>query len=132
MIQTRTEKVIDVHDWDELVQTTYGRPYSFQQQDGCKQRQRVELTIPDETYDYKNDTIPEVVNHEDMGVSFKSWLERDPKQLLNELRPDWDDGLHGRDLWWERNFYPDVQMVANDLHEKGLIEADTYTIDIDW
>lgn len=131
-ISTRTEQVIAVGDWDHLVETTYGRPYSFQQQDGCKERQRVTLTIPDETYDFENDTVPEVVNHEDMGVSFKAWLERDPKQLLNGLRPDWGTGLSSLNLWWERNFYPTVGMVANDLHAKGLIEAGTYTIDIDW
>lgn len=126
-ISTRTEQVIDVGDWDQLVIDTYGRPYSFQQQDGCKERQRVKITIPDEAYDYENDTVPEVVNHEDMGVSFKAWLERDAKQKLPNESGSWSLGL-----WWERNFYPDVQMIANDLHEKGLIEAGTYTIDIDW
>ena len=131
-ITTRTEQVIDAGDWDNLVETTYGRPYSFQQQDGCKERQRVKITIPDDADDYENDTVPEVVNHEDMGVSFKAWLERDPKQLLNGLRPDWDSGTGSLNLWWERNFYPDVQMVANSLYRMELIEAGTYTIDIDW
>lgn len=131
-VKTRTEQVIEVSDWDQLVIDTYGRPYSFQQQDGCKERQRVKIRIPDEAYDFENDTIPEVVNHKDMAVSFKAWLERDPKQLLSEIRPDWDNGKSGLRLWWMRNFYPDVQMIANDLHEKGLIEAGVYTIDIDW
>ena len=36
------------------------------------------------------------------------------------------------DLWWKRNFYPDIEMVANDLHAKGLLEAGEYAIDIDW
>lgn len=126
-ISTRTEQVIDVGDWDQLVIDTYGKPYSFQQQDGCKERQRVKITIPQEAYDYENDIVPEVVNHEDMGVSFKAWLERDPKKSLPDEKGSWSLGL-----WWERNFYPDVQMIANDLYEKGLIEAGTYTIDIDW
>lgn len=129
-ISTRTEQVIDVSDWDHLVETTYGRPYSFQQQDGCKERQRVKITIPDEAYDYKNDTVPEEVNHKDMGVSFKAWLKRDPNQPLDS--PDEWDRKNGLSMWWGRNFYPDVQMIANDLHEKGLIEAGEYTIDIDW
>lgn len=55
----RNEKVIDVSDWDCLVVDTYKRPYSFQQQDGCKERQRVRITIPDHPYDYENDAIPE-------------------------------------------------------------------------
>jgi hypothetical protein len=130
-ITTRTEQVIDVGDWDNLVKTTYERPYSFQQQDGCKERQRVEVTIPDEyAEDYENDTVPEVVNHDDMGVSFKAWIERDSQQTLNS--PDEWDRKNGLSMWWERNFYPTVEMIANDLHEKGLIEAGTYTIDIDW
>lgn len=130
-ITTRTEQVIDVGDWDNLVETTYGRPYSFQQQDGCKERQRVKITIPDEyADDYENDTVPEEVNHEEMGVSFKAWLERDPKQPLNS--PDEWDRKNGLSMWWSRNFYPTVEMIANDLYAKGLIEAGTYTIDIDW
>lgn len=130
MLRIREEKVIDVSDWDDLVKETYGRPYSFQQQDGCKERQRVRITIPNKAYDFENDSITEKVNHEDMGVSFKAWLARDPMQPLNS--PDEWDRESGLNLWWERNFYPDVQMVANDLYEKGLIKAGEYTIDIDW
>ncbi len=129
-ISTRTEQVIDVGDWDQLVIDTYGRPYSFQQQDGCKERQRVKITIPDEAYDYENDTVPEEVNHEDMGVSFKAWLERDPNQPLDS--PDEWDRKNGLSMWWQRNFYPDVQMIANSLYRMELIEAGEYTIDIDW
>lgn len=126
-ITTRTEQVIDVGDWDSLVETTYGRPYSFQQQDGCKERQRVTLTIPDEAYDYENDTIPEEINGEEMGVSFDAWLARDPKEWNGD-----PEDKRFLDLFWGRNFYPDVQMVANSLYRMELIEAGTYTIDIDW
>lgn len=125
----KTQKVIDVYDWDALVVETYNRPYSFQQQDGCKERQRVHITVPDEPYDYENDSVPEVVNGEEMGVSFKAWLERDPNQKIPNPH---SFGYDGSNLWWERNFYPDVQMIANDLHQKGLIEAGDYVIDIDW
>lgn len=121
------QKVIDVSDWDDLVTTTYNRPYNFQQQDGCKERQRVYITIPDTPYDYENDSVTEKVNGEEMGVSFKAWLERDPKQELPNDKNSWS-----LEMFWERNFYPDVQMVANDLHAKGLIEAGDYVIDIDW
>lgn len=127
MIRTRTETLIDVQDWDNLVTETYGRPYSFQQQDGCKDRDLVAITVPDECDDFENDTVPEIVNGDEMGVSFKAWLARDPKTPL----PDRDDTF-GLTLWWERNFYPDVQMIANDLYEKGLIEAGDYMINIDW
>lgn len=126
-MKIRNEKVVDVREWDDLVETTYGRMYNFQQQDGCKERQRVRITIPDEAYDYENDTVTEEVNHEQMGVNFKAWLSRDPNQALPGQKYDYQ-----LELWWHRNFYPDVQMIANDLHSKGLIEAGDYVIDIDW
>lgn len=129
MISTRTELVIDVGDWDDLVVETYKRPYSFQQQDGCKDRQRVRLTVPEDACDYDNESIPEVVNGDEMGVSFKAWLERDPAQKIPNPH---SFGYDGTNLFWERNFYPDVQMVANDLHAKGLLDAGEYVIDIDW
>ena len=119
--------MIEVSDWDELVEKTYGRTYAFQQQDGCKQRGTFTFNVPDEAEDYENDTVPEVINHDDMGVSFKAWLERDPKQLLPGQTHEYEVAL-----WWERNFYPNIQMIANDLHERGLLEAGQYTIDIDW
>ena len=129
MIKTRTERVISVQDWDALVEETYARPYSFQQQDGCKDRQRFRITIPSEACDYENDEVPETVNHKDMGVSFKAWLARDPKQKLNAEKHNTSFGIS---LWWARNFYPDVHMIANDLYTKGLIEAGDYSIDITW
>lgn len=69
----------------------------------------------------------EGVNGDEMGVNFASWLARDPKQLLKN-----DDSSHSLSLFWERNFYPDIQVVANDLHTKGLIPEGDYVINIDW
>lgn len=126
--KTRTEQVIDVSDWDELVTKTYGRTYSFQQQDGCKGRGRERLTVScDPPDDYENDTVPEIVNGDEMGVSFKSWLERDPKQPIPNEKDSWSLAL-----WWGRNFYPTAESIGHDLLKRGLIEAGTYTIDIDW
>lgn len=128
-MKIRTEQVIDVSEWDALVEKTYGRPYSFQQQDGCKSRGVFRFTVPsDETDDFERATVPEIVNHEEMGVSFEAWLKRDPKTDISDGR---GDGFSLR-LWWDRNFYPEFQMVANDLHSKGLLKAGDYTIDIDW
>lgn len=129
-LKIKTEKVIEESDWNDLVKETYGRPYNFQQQSGCQDRGNFYLTVPDDAEDFENDVVPEEVNHEEMGVLFKAWLERDPKQKLNS-EDEWDRE-HGLSLWWERNFYPNIQMVANDLHEKGLLEAGDYTINIDW
>lgn len=128
MLKVKKVKQISVKDWDTLVMTTYSKQYSFQQQDGCKDRQTVGITVPVKNpYDYENDTVPEIVNHWDMGVSFKAWLERDPEKPL----PDRDDSF-GLKLWWDRNFYPHVSMIINDLYSKGLIEAGEYEIKIDW
>ena len=124
-----TENVIEVSDWDKIVCTTYGRPYNFQQQDGCQDRGRFYIAIPAEAEDFEKDIVPENVNDEDMGVSFAAWLARDPQQPLS---PKDQQNAWALGLWWARNFYPNIQMVANDLHAKGLIEAGKYGIDIDW
>ena len=127
MIKTKSVKMIDVSDWDSLVQKTYGRIYSFQQQDGCKERGIFSFSVPDETEDFEKHTVPEEVNGEEMGVNFKAWRDRDPKQPIKGQKYDFE-----LVLWWERNFYPDIQMVANDLHKRGLLEEGDYTINIDW
>lgn len=126
----RSVRMIDCSDWDKLVEETYKRPYTFQQQDGCQSRGIVSISIPDEDNDDEmNDSIPEIVNGNTIGVKFAAWLERDPKQPLKDEK-DTYDWLIG--MFWERSFYPDLQTVANDLHKKGLIEAGEYSINIDW
>lgn len=128
--RVRNELVIDVSDWDQLVTETYGRPYNFQQQDGCKPRGREYLTVhsnPDDVWEYDNETVPEIVNHDEMGVTFSAWLARDPKQPL----PGREDRF-GLELWWDRNFYPTAEAIAHDLFKRGLIEEGDYVIDIDW
>ncbi len=125
MINIQKKNFIAVSDFDDLVEKTYGKPYSFQQQDGCKERGTFHMTVPDEAYDFENDTIPQEINGEEMGVSFAAWLARDPKEWHGPDR-------EYKDMFWERNFYPDVQMIANDLHQKGLLPAGEYVIDIDW
>lgn len=128
MIKFKNVKVIEASDWDKLVEETYGKPYSFQQQDGCKPRGMFHLEVPSgyTCDDEMNADIPEIINGDTMGVKFKKWLERDPKQSV-----DGKTDYRIR-LWWDRNFYPDIHTVANDLHKKGLIEAGEYSIEIDW
>ena len=127
--------MIDVSEFDDLVQTTYGRVYSFQQQDGCKERGTYEFTVYPEGHknnsyppeDFENDTVPEEINGEEMGVSFKAWLARDPK----EWNGDPEDARFVN-MFWERNFYPHVDAVIDDLRKRGLIQPGTYVINIDW
>jgi len=152
MIKVKNVKMIDVGDWDALVYETYGKPYSFQQQDGCQSRGVVRITIPYDSNDekYMNDKVPEVINHESkMGVKFDVWLNRSPEEPLNPSKKElsdcnyyWGESEADEDEWnkdksninmfFERNFYPNLQSVANDLHKKGLIEAGDYSINIDW
>ena len=121
--------IIEVQDWDKLVSKTYGRPYKFQQQDGCKVRGTLSIEIPSDYTEEEemHHSIHESVNEEIMGVKFSTWLKRDPKKLRSE-----SDSEISLKIFWARKFYPDVHTVANDLHKKGLIEAGSYIINIDW
>ena len=131
-LKTKTKIVIEDSDWDELVMETYKRPYCFQQQDGCQERGTVDLTVPGCADDFKNTTVPEIVNDKEMGVSFEAWLARDPKQPLSDPKEDNGTAQWAIGMWWGRNFYPELQTLANDLHDKGLLDAGEYVIDIDW
>ena len=44
----KTKTVIEVQEWDALVEKTYGRKYKLQQQDGCRSRGTLEITVPAE------------------------------------------------------------------------------------
>ena len=133
-IKIQTEKTITVEEWDRVVEKVYGKPYSYQQQDGCKQRGRELLCVygdMKEPFNFTKNTIPEIVNGKAMGVSFKAWLARDPKQPLVNDRETISDKWQV-ELWWQRNFYPSVEMIAQDLHKRGIIEPGEYHIIIDW
>ncbi|MDD4389661.1 MAG: hypothetical protein PHW03_02540 [Eubacteriales bacterium] len=131
-MKTRNVTIIDVDEWNKTVEKIYKRPYSFQQQDGCKERGIFYFSVPDDSDDFENDTLPEKSNHEEMGVSFAAWLKRDPKQVLSIP----DNGRESADwnirIWWKRNFYPEFQTLANDLCSRGELKAGKYAIEIDW
>lgn len=130
MIKYSTVKVISVRDWDDLVKETYGKPYSFQQQNGCQERGNYHLEVDPNIIenDGCNDSIPEEINGDEMGIKFEVWLNTDPN--IHKERNSWDD--RRVELFWERNFYPDIEIIAADLCKKGLIKKGSYTIDIDW
>lgn len=128
MIKTETKKVISVQDWNNLVEKTYNKIYNFQQQDGCKFRQRITISVPEEgTQDFENTELPYVVNGGEMGVAFEIWLNTNPKDTERYFDYEFENKL-----FWERNFYPSIDMIINDLHQKGLLEEGEYEIDIDW
>jgi hypothetical protein len=127
VLKVTTHKHIDCNDLDALVAEIYGRPYCLQQQEGCMERGSIDVTVPDEPEDYEAAELPEVVNGEEMGVSFAAWLARDPKVPVGARTE-----AFAITLFWERNFYPHLSMVLNDLHARGLLEAGDYSIIIDW
>ena len=63
MLKYERVNFVDVGDWDNFVTETYGKPYCFQQQYGCKERWTYEFTVPLgwEPYDFEKDTIQEVM-----------------------------------------------------------------------
>lgn len=123
--------MIECDDWDELVSSTYNRPYCLQQQEGCRDRGTLQIEVPNDWEDgFKDvDSIEEVVNGEEMGVSFDAWLSRDPKQKSKD--EEWEDDFEIT-MFWERNFYPDLGFLANDLYKRGELPAGKYLIRIDW
>lgn len=130
-MKVRTETFVDHSEFNKLVTKTYGRPYNIQQQDGCMGNGTISFSVPYdfESEDFENDTIPERVNDPERGVSFKAWLARDPKAPLK----DEEDGGRefGIKLWWERNFYPALGMLIDDLYAKRLLKKGEYMILID-
>lgn len=128
MIKYKTRKQIDVQDWDDLIEKTYGKIYSFQQQDGCKDRGIETISVPDKWVDdYEVDMLPFEVNGVEKGVSFQSWLNTSPEETAKQFRYDWENRL-----FWDRNFYPHVSMIINDLYSRGILEEGEYDIKIDW
>lgn len=131
MIKYTNKKVIEVSDWNKLVINTYNKPYNFQQQDGCQDRGSIDISIPnEEDYDEEmSETIPFQINGKIMGVKFQTWLSTTEDDINSQLSESYKGANR---LIWERNFYPTLQTIANDMHKKGLIEAGDYTINIDW
>ena len=129
MIKYETKKVIDVYDWDALAEETYGRPYNLQQQNGCQEKGFIRLNVKEdfspEWHDFGKDEIPFKINGNEMGVSFKAWSEANVDEINSHFETN-------SDLFWYRNFYPDLTTLANDLYKKGLIELGEYLIEIDW
>lgn len=132
MIKFEQNNIIQLRDWDNLVKETYGKPYSFQQQDGCQEKGLIDFEVPNEEAVYEeeemNDKIPLVVNGDVMGVKFELWINTNP--ITHKEKKKWED--YQVELFWQRNFYPNFYVIANDLYEKGLIPKGKYFINISW
>lgn len=129
-MKIETIKQISLQDWNELIENTYGKPYNFQQQDGCKPR-GIETIETNSKWaeDFENTEIPFEINGEEMGVSLETWLNTSPEDTAKHFNPEfeWEN-----ELFWERNFYPEPNILATDLCKRGLLEKGEYQIKIDW
>ena len=129
-LKTETVKLIDHHDWDKFVTSVYGKVYSFQQQDGCKERGVERFSVPSpykNEFDFENTSILFEVNGDEMGVSFETWLNTSPEDTLKYFENECSNKLI-----WQRYIYPDLFMIVDDLYSKGLLEEGEYVINIDW
>ena len=128
-LKIKTCKIIDVHDWNDFIKDIYGLPYNFQQQDGCKDRGIEVITVPIEYSqdddDEMHDDIPLQINGDIRGIKFEVWKNSNPNDF--KFKYDWEPKL-----FYDRNFYPHINMITNDLYKRGLLEAGEYIIHIDW
>lgn len=135
-------KVVYDGEWSRFVSEVYGRPYDLQQQDGGMSRCHLYVEVPVAPEDieiFKEDCLGDIspCDEKSMCVDFERWLSRDPEQLVPDdvVRQDcsWvENKRFNTDLWWERNFYPHIDILANDLYEKGFLPAGQYLILVDW
>jgi hypothetical protein len=131
--------VFDMYEWDDLVEQTYKKPYCVQQQFGCLDRGHLKLVVPNpEEVEFVEsealDWADENLNANDTcGVKFPVWLARDPSTpIKNKGDLHWKDIDFVTELWWHRVFFPRPETVAQDLYERGILEAGEYLILIDW
>ena len=127
MLKYTLIKQIDDSNLTKVVQKEYGKPYCFQQQDGCQPRGTIHLSVPAFTYDREEfNSITEAIKEDAYGVSFEDWLAADPND------PIFGEEVWEREMTFQRNVYPRLEYLINDIHAKGLIEAGEYQILIDW
>ncbi|MGI9526989.1 MAG: hypothetical protein ACR2MS_07775 [Weeksellaceae bacterium] len=117
-------KMIDESDWSKFVSETYDRPYRFQQQDGCRERGTYWLDVDNFTFE----------DDDEEYIQFQEWLKRDPNEPVEGEKEKDSDSIRNlvRELWWFREFYPSIEIIATDLYQKGLLEEGQYMINIDW
>ena len=129
-MKIKTIKQIAHNDWDELVEETYGKIYSFQQQEGGKERGVENITVPvpeDWVQDFENTELSFILNGNKMGIAFETWLNTKTEDTANNFEVNYRN-----EFFWKRKFYPHINMIINDLYSKGLIEMGDYEIKIDW
>lgn len=121
MIKSKIKHVISSAAWNKQVSKIYGRPYSIEDQ--FEFNRVLGFKVPNRSFDFANETVEENEDTKETGVNFKSWIARDPDQKIGS-----DPCAFVTTLWWYRAFYPDIEVLANDLFKKGLLERGEYVI----
>lgn len=110
---------IDSGDFDKFIRSFYKKPYCIQQQNGCMSRGAIEFSIPL----INDDSIlfnVELFDYLDDLPSLQEWLLKDPSEKV--------EGITFLDIYWERDFYPKLSEILNDLYEKQKIVEGDYQI----
>jgi hypothetical protein len=130
-LKRSTLTTISLRDWNSFIKEVYGKPYSFQQQEGCRSKGYFYIHIPEfppeEKEDYGYEYDPATPEKSLQGVPLDVWLARDPNLPFNGQ--EYDIQL---EFWWHRNFYPWIEELCDDLSKKNLLEPGDYAIIIDW
>jgi len=131
-MKVSTIRMVYVDDFNQFVTETYGRPYNFQQQEDRREKELLWIEVPTEkpVDEFAGKDIPKDYSTKEMRVDFDIWVARDPKEQI-KCPPDREDRSWTLLLWWERNFYPDINMILWDLYNRGLIESGEYYINMD-
>lgn len=110
ILQGQVVTLIDESEFSALVTKIYGRPYRFQQQGDMKCQDTIEtFSVPSEEYGGWT------------GPSLTEWQIAPPP-----------DGDFKEELRWHRDFYPELEVVVNDLYARGLIAAGDYALHVWW
>lgn len=117
MIRFEDVKLISETELSRRVSELFGRPYQLQQQgDMLGQNSVVLMQVPEEP--------------DDVGLpSLAEWSSRDVNQKPPGVAWDRD---YLREMWWHREFYPDLQEVLNELHRLGELPEGEYAIHVSW
>lgn len=120
-------RVIENYKWSEFISSVYNLPYNYQQQNEC-QNTNFEFNIPNdlEEEDLGSDSIPYEVNGKDECVKFDVWVNSKLEDISKNFEYESDAVI-----FYNRNFYPSIFQILNDLYNRGLIEEGDYLIRID-
>ena len=110
--------VLHESEFSDLVRQTFERPYSLQQQgDMHSQESFVRFDVPADREEEEHW----------QAVSMEEWLAATPPDPEDRSMEAFTDRLR-----WDREFYPQLDSVANELHARGQLDAGTYVLHVWW